>query len=163
MIACRELSVAFVVFEPDQPRQAKFEDRVYRRKPALSMPLVQFRAGRCERRAGTNWVDPSPAKGLVSLEVEDGLLHFQYKDLESNSTVDDLILFPGDATFSPVSPSSRVYVLRFTSSSARHFYWMQDVETTQDARRAGRVNALIEDVDAPEQQQDVASMEGVTS
>jgi hypothetical protein len=40
---------------------------------------------------------------------------------------------------------------------------MQDVETTQDARRAGRVNALIEDVDAPEQQQDVASMEGVTS
>lgn len=108
----------------------------------------------------------------------------QYKDLESNSTVDvswysqalpwrgadqallpiqDLILFPGDATFSPVSPSSRVYVLRFTSSSARHFYWMQDVETTQDARRAGRVNALIEDVDAPEQQQDVASMEGVTS
>ncbi len=73
----------------------------------------------------------------------------------------DLILFPGDATFNPVSPSSRVYVLRFTSSSARHFYWMQDVEDSQDARRARRVNDLIEDVDAPEEED--TAMAGVSS
>lgn len=31
-----------------------------------SMPLVQLRAGRCERRGNTNWVDPQPGKGFVS-------------------------------------------------------------------------------------------------
>jgi len=62
----------------------------------------------------------------------------------------DLILFPGDATFAPVSNARRVYVLRFTSSSARHFYWMQDVVDDQDSRRASRVNALIDDPSASE-------------
>ena len=66
-------------------------------------------------------------------------------------TTKDLILFPGDATFTQVSSEGgRTYVLRFTSSSARHFYWMQDVEDTQDSRRASRVNALIDDPQAPE-------------
>lgn len=148
---------------------------------------------------------------LVTLDVEDGLLHcqylgpgegghvrypqadqlyldtVQYKDLEANSTIDvssftapsayrdsvraelanstsqDLILFPGDATFAPVAPTSRVYVLRFTSSSARHFYWMQDVESTNDSRRAARVNALIDNPEAPEQADESSAMEGVTS
>lgn len=28
-----------------------------------TMPLVQFRAGRCERRQNTKWVDPQAGKG----------------------------------------------------------------------------------------------------
>ena len=28
-------------------------------------PLISFKAGRCERRPGTNWVDPQPAKGCA--------------------------------------------------------------------------------------------------
>merc|ERR1711939_160775 len=133
-------------------------DKRHHHTTATTMPLIQFRAGRCERRQNTKWVDPQPGKGLISLEQsnEDGLMHFQYKDLESNTLIDDLILFPGDATFSPVpaSTSGRVYVLKFSSSSARHFYWMQDVSNEQDSRRAARVNALIDDPDAPESQDD---------
>ena len=105
----------------------------------------------------------------------------QYRDLESNTLVDvrirppsatsskhsrlqfltcitsvalqDLILFPGDATFTKCTSAgggdaARVYVLKFTSSSARHFYWMQDVSTENDDRLARRVNALIDDPDS---------------
>lgn len=63
----------------------------------------------------------------------------------------DLILFPGDATLSAVPGASRVLVLRFTSSSARHFYWLQDPNSTRDKWQTDRVNALIDDPDAPEQ------------
>lgn len=40
----------------------------------------------------------------------------------------DLIIFPSDATFAPVSqaPGGRVHVLKFSSSDQRHFFWFQD-------------------------------------
>src|SRR5256885_15634973 len=42
----------------------------------------------------------------------------------------DLIIFPGDATFVPylhptASTTGRIYVLKFSSSSQRHFFWWQ--------------------------------------
>lgn len=69
--------------------------------------------------------------------------------------IQDLILFPGDATFTKCSSAgggdaARVYVLKFTSSSARHFYWLQDVSSDKDERQTRRVNALIDDPDAQE-------------
>jgi len=81
---------------------------------------------------------------------EDGLTHFGWKAIGSGTeTIDpiDLIIFSGDAQFNRVaqSPSGRVYVLRFSSSSARHFFWFQDVASDQDEIRARHVNQLIAD------------------
>ncbi|ORY90947.1 proteasome complex subunit Rpn13 ubiquitin receptor-domain-containing protein [Leucosporidium creatinivorum] len=104
-------------------------------------PLIQFRAGRCFREGTTNTVTPAPGRGLVSIEEEDGLLHFKYKDLEANAVVEDLILFPGDASF--VKATERVHVLKFSSSSARSFFWHQDVDASHDDERARKVNELI--------------------
>ncbi|KAH8917511.1 adhesion regulating molecule [Atractiella rhizophila] len=109
--------------------------------------LLEFKAGKCERRGETAFVDPLPGRGLIFLEQQDGLLHFCYKDL-TTSIVDDLIVFPGDASFTPTS-RARVYVLQFSSSDARHFFWMQDVSSEKDEQNVRRVNALIED---PEQE-----------
>lgn len=80
---------------------------------------------------------------LVYLQEEDGLLHFYYKDLEAGAVIDDLIIFPGDATFERAT--DRVHVLKFSSSSARHFYWEQQVDLSPDefAARSRRVNQLI--------------------
>jgi 26S proteasome regulatory subunit N13 len=98
---------------------------------------------------------------LISIAEEDGLLHCPrlvlvvvcqpvpdfpplpvvYKDLEANAIIDDLILFPGDATFAKAS--DRVHVLKFTSSSARSFFWHQDPSPDQDDERARKVNELI--------------------
>jgi len=87
----------------------------------------------------------TPSCSLVYLEEEDGLLHFYYKDLSSSSVVEDLIIFPGDATFKIANKSNKVSVLKFNSSSARHFFWHQDQGLSEDEfeARGKRVNELI--------------------
>lgn len=72
--------------------------------------------------------------------------------------MEDLIVFEGDASFVKVrylSPSltaprltfiqaaDRVHVLKFSSSSARSFFWHQDPDPSHDDERARKVNELI--------------------
>ena len=104
--------------------------------------VLAFKAGRAFRREGTNIIEPNPTKGAIYLtNGEDGLLHFMWKDRTTNTieevnssayiirfpnnskNIQDLIIFPSDATFLKVSQSSsgRVYVLKFSSSNQRHF------------------------------------------
>lgn len=45
-----------------------------------SQPLLAFKAGRCTRREGTNFVDPLSEKGAITLHNEDGLLHFKWSN-----------------------------------------------------------------------------------
>ncbi|KAF5315078.1 hypothetical protein D9619_007295 [Psilocybe cf. subviscida] len=111
--------------------------------------LLAFKAGRATRREGTNTVMPSPAKGAIYVtNGEDGLLHFLWRNRVTNDTEEDLILFPGDASFVKVSQSrGRVYVLKFSSSNQRHFFWMQDASDARDAEFVANVNGLLEDPD----------------
>jgi len=112
-------------------------------------PLLAFKAGRCTRREGTNFVDALPAKGTISLRSEDGLLHFRWQDRTTGNVEEDLILFPQDASFSKVTQAAggRVYVLKFSSSNQRHFFWMQDASSTRDEEFANNVNRLLENLE----------------
>ena len=101
--------------------------------------ILAFKAGRAFRRDDTNIVEPSADKGAVVIERgEDEELHFMWKNRETESTeevclsqllmhsqliiLQDLILFPPDASFVSVPQASgRVYVLKFSSSDQRHF------------------------------------------
>ena len=79
---------------------------------------------------------PKPEPGWIYLYKEDDLPHFCWRPRAaplSNPTL-DLIMFPGDGTFQPFEEKTsedkpvvdgRVYVLKFSSSSARHFFWLQ--------------------------------------
>ncbi|KAF9267508.1 adhesion regulating molecule [Marasmius fiardii PR-910] len=111
--------------------------------------ILAFKAGKAVRRGSTNFVDPSPTKGAVILSKgEDELLHFIWKNRETNAVEEDLILFPSDATFTKVSQSSgRVYVLKFSSSDQRHFFWMQDASPARDEEFANNVNGFLQDID----------------
>jgi hypothetical protein len=109
--------------------------------------LLAFKAGRAFRRDGTNFVDPSPTKGAIMLQnADDGLLHFLWKDRSTNEIIEDLILFPSDATFVKVSQSSwgRTYVLKFSSSNQRHFFWMQDASSRKDDEFVRNINRYLE-------------------
>ncbi|GAA5915696.1 hypothetical protein JCM5296_003496 [Sporobolomyces johnsonii] len=108
-------------------------------------PLLQFKAGRSFRQGDSNQVVSQPDRGLVYLQEEDGLLHFYYKDLSSQAVVEDLIIFPGDASLKVADKQHRVHVLKFNSSSARHFFWHQDPGLSEDEfeQRGRRVNELI--------------------
>ena len=94
-----------------------------------SQTLLIFRAGKMNRENETsNNVVPDIRKGHIQLLLsEDGLLHFQWKERSASEGEDDLIIFPEDARFIRVQEASdgRVYMLRFESSKAKHFFWMQ--------------------------------------
>ncbi|RDB17911.1 hypothetical protein Hypma_000888 [Hypsizygus marmoreus] len=114
----------------------------------MSETLLAFKAGRAFRREGTNFVDPSPDKGaIVVSNGDDGLLHFAWKNRTTGEVEEDLILFPSDASFVKVSqaPSSRVYVLKFSSSNQRHFFWLQDASSARDDEFVNNLNGLLED------------------
>ena len=90
--------------------------------------LLSFRAGKMNRETETsNTVLPDLRKGYIQLLNEDDLLHFQWKERSAPDAEDDLIIFPEDAKFVRVTEADdgRVYVLRFESSKAKHFFWMQ--------------------------------------
>ncbi|KAJ8501973.1 hypothetical protein ONZ51_g318 [Trametes cubensis] len=109
---------------------------------------LAFKAGRAFRRGSTNFVDPDPTKGAILIQNgEDGLLHFIWKNRSTNDAEEDLILFPGDATFAKVEQSAwgRTYVLKFSSSNQRHFFWMQDADPSRDEEFVGNVNRLLAD------------------
>ncbi|KAG5648281.1 hypothetical protein DXG03_004851 [Asterophora parasitica] len=114
----------------------------------MSETLLAFKAGRAFRRPGTNFVDPSPEKGAISLtNGDDGLLHFTWKNRTNGQVEEDLILFPSDASFVKVSQatSGRVYVLKFSSSDQRHFFWLQDASSARDEEFVNNVNGLLDD------------------
>ena len=53
-----------------------------------SDPLLAFKAGRYQRRPGTNTLDAVPTKGAIIMYNEDGLLHFQWKNRETGQVPD---------------------------------------------------------------------------
>ncbi|KAF7299179.1 Adhesion regulating molecule [Mycena indigotica] len=111
--------------------------------------LLAFKAGRAFRQGNSNTVDPSPTKGAIVLTVDDGLLHFAWKNRTTDTTEEDLILFPGDASFVKIpSASGRVYVLKFASSDQRHFFWLQEESTARDEEFIANVQKLLDDPEA---------------
>jgi 26S proteasome regulatory subunit N13 len=51
--------------------------------------MLSIKAGRAFRRESTSWVDPQPSKGLLALAPgDDGLLHFTWKNRETNNIED---------------------------------------------------------------------------
>ncbi|KAL4250640.1 Proteasomal ubiquitin receptor Rpn13/ADRM1 [Abortiporus biennis] len=114
----------------------------------MSEIRIAFKAGRAIRREGTNFVDAQRTKGAVIIQNgEDGLLHFIWKNRVTNENEEDLILFPGDASFIKVPQSAwgRTFVLKFSSSNQRHFFWMQDADSSRDEEFVNNVNRLLAD------------------
>lgn len=142
-------------------------------------PLITFKAGRCEFHGRK--VTPQADPGYIYLYTEDELLHFCWRP-RSASTSDpelDLIMFPSDGHFYPLlkeqgaedlhSPTNgRIFVLKFTSSSQKYFFWMQSKSQSREGhnswfsqrdQRLGQiVDALLQgdDVDVQGEIEDMA-------
>ncbi|KAG8961819.1 hypothetical protein FRC03_004926 [Tulasnella sp. 419] len=116
----------------------------------FDVATIAFKAGRAFRRGDTNWVDPDPRKGLVSVRLgrEDNLLHFYWANRQNNDIEEDLILFPGDATFAKVEQAQggRTYVLKFSSSDQRLFFWMQDRDPSKDEENVRKLNRALSEL-----------------
>ncbi|KAM5355986.1 hypothetical protein ACJ41O_002632 [Fusarium nematophilum] len=102
-------------------------------------PLITFKAGQCEVNTSDKpyKVTPQPEPGYIYLYSEDELVHFCWR--KRSDPLDqpelDLIMVPEDGSFLPYEytttpqPTSktngRIFVLKFSSSSQRHLFWMQ--------------------------------------
>ncbi|KAK9451238.1 proteasome complex subunit Rpn13 ubiquitin receptor-domain-containing protein [Limtongia smithiae] len=132
-------------------------------------PLLTFHAGRVDFVPPSKHLKPLPYKGQITLsrstDEDAPLLSFVWEPRGSSkkdpaATRDELILFPGDVEWLPVPQctTGRVYVLKFSSSSQRSFFWMQDPPSgdalneisENDLKIATRINTLLEDVYADE-------------
>jgi len=99
-------------------------------------PLITFKAGECDSSdsRATARIKCKPTPGYIYLYVdeENELTHFCWR-ARSKPADDpdlDLIMLPGDGSFTPYKPAEsatngRIFVLKFTSSSSRHFFWLQ--------------------------------------
>eukprot|EP00668_Euglena_longa_P002446 GGOE01002852.1.p1 GENE.GGOE01002852.1~~GGOE01002852.1.p1 ORF type:complete len:249 (-),score=67.58 GGOE01002852.1:566-1204(-) len=86
-------------------------------------------------------VKADPRKGLVSLVLHEGLVHFQWKDRKTGAAEEDLIVFPQEATFYRVEKctSGRVFVLDFKDNTRLFFYWLQEPSAARDEEYADTI------------------------
>ncbi|KAK9325275.1 proteasome complex subunit Rpn13 ubiquitin receptor-domain-containing protein [Lipomyces orientalis] len=131
--------------------------------------LLTFKAGRVDFNPPSKHLNPQPQKGKITLsrssDEEAPLLSFVWEPRGSSKDDpsverDELMIFPGEAEWLPVSTckTGRVYVLKFNSSSQRSFFWLQDPPAGDkldeigegDLKIATRINTLLEDVFADE-------------
>ncbi|KAK9493923.1 proteasome complex subunit Rpn13 ubiquitin receptor-domain-containing protein [Lipomyces doorenjongii] len=131
--------------------------------------LLTFKAGRVDFNPPSKHLKPLPQKGKITVsrsnDEDAPLLSFVWEPRGSSKNDpsverDELMIFPGEAEWLPVSQckTGRVYVLKFNSSSQRSFFWLQDPPAGDkldeisgaDLKIATRINTLLEDVFADE-------------
>ena len=101
-------------------------------------PLITFKAGRCSTVGRKIQPDATPGYLYLYTGAEDELIHFCWRprSAPSSEPEEDLLMIPGDATFTPLvkergaedvrSPTNgRIFVLKFSSSGEKRYFWMQ--------------------------------------
>ncbi|WWC73527.1 uncharacterized protein I206_107499 [Kwoniella pini CBS 10737] len=109
---------------------------------------ISIAAGRSQRREGSKFVDALPEKGTLELRSEDGeYTHFTWKNRVTGQVEDELLVFPGEATFEKVDqdPSGRTHILKFSSSDQKYFFWIQKSDQQVIIRAQVDIDNLIRD------------------
>mmetsp|Transcript_90150 Transcript_90150/g.173475 ORF Transcript_90150/g.173475 Transcript_90150/m.173475 type:complete len:303 (-) Transcript_90150:35-943(-) len=105
---------------------------------------VEFKAGRLDWDGRMVTADKRKGKVVLVTSEDDQLMHFQWHDREKNEVALDLIVI-NDAYFEQIDKckDGRVYLLRFTSSDKKHFFWMQEPKDDNDADLIKRFNENV--------------------
>lgn len=88
--------------------------------------------------------DKRKGKIILYTSEEETLTHIQWVDREKNDTALDLIVI-NDAYFQKVEKvkDGRVYLLRFTTSDKKLFFWMQEPKEDGDAELIKKFNESV--------------------
>ncbi|KQS29735.1 proteasomal ubiquitin receptor ADRM1 homolog [Drosophila erecta] len=107
--------------------------------------LAEYKAGRMILLG--KMVEPDERKGLlfVRRSAGDNQVHIHWMDRRSGAIELDIVATPGVIEFRRIDQckTGRVYVLKYTRSPQRYFFWMQEPQADGDALFCQRVNDLI--------------------
>lgn len=105
---------------------------------------VEFKAGRMDWDGRMVTADKRKGKIVLFTSEEDQLTHLTWWDRDKNEQVTDLIVI-NDAYFERVEKctTGRVYILRFTSSDKKMFFWMQEPKDDKDAENVKKFNEAV--------------------
>mmetsp|Transcript_40109 Transcript_40109/g.74784 ORF Transcript_40109/g.74784 Transcript_40109/m.74784 type:complete len:285 (-) Transcript_40109:128-982(-) len=105
---------------------------------------VEFKAGRMDWDGRMVTADKRKGKILLYTSEEDQLTHFQWMDREKNDVVTDLIVI-NDAYLERIQKctTGRAYIMRFTSSDKKMFFWMQEPSEEKDEENVKKFNEAI--------------------
>eukprot|EP00930_Biecheleria_cincta_P015283 TRINITY_DN1279_c0_g2_i1.p1 TRINITY_DN1279_c0_g2~~TRINITY_DN1279_c0_g2_i1.p1 ORF type:complete len:303 (+),score=87.70 TRINITY_DN1279_c0_g2_i1:52-909(+) len=105
---------------------------------------AEFKAGRMDWDGRMVTADKRKGKIVLFTSEEDQLTHLTWWDRDKNEQVTDLIVI-NDAYFERVEKctTGRVYILRFTSSDKKMFFWMQEPKDEKDAGNIKKFNDAI--------------------
>lgn len=127
-----------------------------------SKNLVECKAGKMSLKG--KMVHPDKRKGLLYVhQADDTLMHFCWKDRQTGTVEDDLIIFPGDCEFKRVAQctTGRVYVLKFMSSSRKFFFWLQEPKTDKDEENCRHINEWLNNPPPPGAQRSGGGTPGI--
>lgn len=105
---------------------------------------AEFRAGRMDWDGRMVTADKRKGKIVLMTAEEEQLMHFQWYDRDKSETAVDLIVI-NDAYLEKIEKckTGRVYLLRFTSSNKKLFFWMQEPKTEKDEENIKKFNEAI--------------------
>ncbi|KAH3683115.1 hypothetical protein WICPIJ_005914 [Wickerhamomyces pijperi] len=138
------------------------------------MSTVRFRAGRVSYDPETKIATPDPIQGQITIkpsEEDESFYSFEWvpKEAAVNVEKEELLVIPGDVQWKhiPNAKDGRVFELSFLSSSARHLFWLQDINEFDDDDKLDQLSekdkatfAKIQKIFEPvEEQEDEEQME----
>eukprot|EP00440_Ansanella_granifera_P075708 gb/GFBE01082152.1/.p1 GENE.gb/GFBE01082152.1/~~gb/GFBE01082152.1/.p1 ORF type:complete len:286 (+),score=104.33 gb/GFBE01082152.1/:1-858(+) len=105
---------------------------------------AEFRAGRMDWDGRMVTADKRKGKVVLYTSEEDQLMHFQWWDREKNEAVTDLIVI-NDAYLERIAKctTGRAYIMRFTSSDKKMFFWMQEPKDDKDDENIKKFNEAV--------------------
>lgn len=105
---------------------------------------AEFKAGRMDWDGRKVTADKRKGKIVLFTSEEEQLTHFQWWDREKNEMSLDLIVI-NDAYLEKVEQctTGRAYLLRFTSSTKKLFFWMQEPKSDGDDELVKKFNEAI--------------------
>lgn len=106
---------------------------------------VEFRAGRMDWDGRMVTADKTKGKVVLMTSEDEQLMHFQWFDrTKPAQPVTDLIVI-NDAYLEKIEQckTGRVYLLRFTSSNKKLFFWMQEPKDDKDGDLVTKFNETI--------------------
>jgi hypothetical protein len=129
---------------------------------AQSKNLIEFRAGKMTLKG--RMVHPDKRKGMVYVyQSDDSLMHFCWRERSKNTPEDDLIIFPDDVEYKPVSQctTGRVYLLKFKSNNRKLFFWMQEPKPDKDEEHCRKLNDFFNNPPTPGSSRSAGSLSGL--